>query len=77
MSDPVHHPEHYTSHRVTCDRGRGVECIQITEHRDFCVGNAGKYLWRAETKGDEVEDLCKARWYIDRQLDRLTGANHD
>ena len=60
-SDMVNHPPHYTSHPS------GVECIQITEHMGFCVGNAIKYLWRADLKGG-VEDLQKARWYIDREL---------
>ena len=62
--DPVNHPVHYTSHPS------GVECIQITEHYNFCVGNALKYLWRAGLKGDTVEDLKKARWYIDREIAR-------
>ena len=60
-ADMVNHPPHYTSHPS------GVECIQITEHMGFCVGNAIKYLWRADLKGG-VEDLQKARWYIDREL---------
>lgn len=65
MSDPVNHPSHYTSHPS------GVECIQVTEHMNFCVGNAVKYLWRAGQKGDHLEDLKKARWYIDREIERL------
>ena len=68
MSDPVNHPMHYTAHPS------GVECIQITEHMSFCRGNAVKYIWRAGTKGDdstELEDLRKARWYVDREIDRL------
>lgn len=64
-NDLVNHPPHYTSHPS------GVECIQITEHLNFCVGNAIKYLWRAGSKGSRVEDLRKARWYIDRELQRL------
>jgi hypothetical protein len=62
MSDLVNHPPHYTEHPS------GVECIQITEHMGFCLGNAIKYLWRADLKGDAIEDLKKARWYIDREL---------
>lgn len=65
MSDTVNHPPHYTSHPS------GVECIQVTEHMNFCRGNALKYLWRAGSKGDELEDLRKARWYIDREIARL------
>jgi Protein of unknwon function (DUF3310) len=65
--DMVHHPPHYGSHPS------GVECIQIVEHMNFCVGNAVKYLWRAGLKDgvDPVEDLKKARWYIDREIQRL------
>ena len=64
-SDPVNHPPHYTSHPS------GVEAITVCEHMNFCVGNAMKYLWRAGLKGDAVEDLKKARWYLDREIQRL------
>ena len=66
--DPVEHPSHYTGHPS------GVECIQITEHMNFCRGNAVKYIWRAGDKGDEIEDLRKARFYIDREIQRLEAA---
>jgi len=65
MNDNVNHPKHYTSHPS------GVECIEITEHLNFCIGNAIKYLWRAGLKGEQVEDLRKARWYIDREIARI------
>jgi hypothetical protein len=64
MSDPVNHPKHYNSHPS------GVECITIVEHMGFCIGNAIKYLWRADKKGPPIEDLKKARWYIDREIQR-------
>jgi len=64
MADVVNHPAHYTEHPS------GVECIQVTEHMNFCIGNAVKYLWRADMKGNPVEDLKKARWYIDREIER-------
>jgi hypothetical protein len=64
VKDPVNHPSHYTSHPS------GVECITVTEHMGFCIGNAIKYLWRAGLKGDEVEDLQKAQWYLDREIKR-------
>lgn len=64
-NDPVHHPSHYTSHPS------GVECIEVTEHMNFCVGNAIKYLWRAGLKNDAIEDLEKAKWYVDRELQRI------
>jgi len=63
--DNINHPPHYTSHPS------GVECIQITEHMNFCVGNAVKYLFRAGKKGSEIEDLKKAAWYINREIERL------
>ena len=64
-NDPVNHPSHYTSHPS------GVECIQVTEHMSFNVGNAIKYLWRAGQKGAQLQDLEKARWYVDREIKRL------
>lgn len=64
MSDPVNHPDHYKAHPS------GVECIEITEHMSFCLGNAVKYLWRADEKGAPLEDLRKARWYVDREIAR-------
>jgi len=67
MNDPVNHPKHYTEHPS------GVECIEITEHMNFCVGNAIKYLWRCGLKGERIEDLKKARWYIDREIARVQG----
>lgn len=62
MSDPVNHPPHYTSHPS------GIECIEITEHMGFNLGNALKYIWRADEKGNAIQDLEKARWYLDREI---------
>jgi hypothetical protein len=64
VTDLINHPPHYTAHPS------GVECIQITEHMGFCLGNAVKYIWRADLKGNAVEDLKKARFYIDREIAR-------
>jgi hypothetical protein len=69
MNDPVNHPKHYTSHPS------GVECIEVTEHFNFNKGNAIKYIWRSSDKGREVEDLRKARWYIDREIARLLNGD--
>ena len=65
LNDPVSHPMHYTSYPV--------EVIQITEHLNFCRGNAVKYIARAGLKNPEkeIEDLRKARWYLDREIARL------
>lgn len=66
QEDIVNHPKHYTGHPS------GVECIQITEHMNFCLGNAMKYIWRAGDKHDNpIEDLKKAAWYIQREIARL------
>jgi hypothetical protein len=63
--DPVNHPAHYTKHPS------GVECIQITEHMSFCLGNAMKYIWRAgEKDGEFRQDIQKAIWYLQRELDK-------
>lgn len=71
----VNHPKHYTSDPS------GIECIDITRHRNFNVGNAIKYLWRAGLKIDadkssinkQIEDLEKAVWYIVDEIHRLGG----
>lgn len=62
--DSVEHPAHYTSHPS------GIECIQVTEHMGFCIGNAIKYLWRADLKDNREDDLRKARFYIDREIEK-------
>lgn len=70
--DPVNHPYHYVAHPS------GVECIEITRHMNFCLGNAMKYIWRAGLKGDALEDLRKAAWYIDDEIKRLEkGAKNE
>lgn len=65
MPKAVYSPDHYTHHPS------GVEAIQITEHLNFCLGNAMKYIWRAGLKGDAIEDLEKSKWYIQREIDRI------
>jgi hypothetical protein len=67
--DPVNHPAHYTGHPS------GVECITITEHYDFLIGNVLKYVWRAGLKDGtaKAEDLAKARWYLDRAITKETA----
>jgi len=62
-ADNVNHPKHYTKHPS------GIECIQITEHMSFTLGNAVKYIWRADLKNG-TEDLEKAVWYLKRELDK-------
>jgi len=67
--DTVEHPPHYTRHPS------GIECIEVTEHMGFCLGNAVKYIWRADLKGSAIEDLRKAAWYIRREIEKREAAN--
>jgi len=53
MEDKVNHPPHYTKHPS------GIECIVITEHMNFCLGNVIKYIWRSADKDNKLEDLKK------------------
>jgi hypothetical protein len=62
----VDHPKHYNQHPS------GIECIDVVEHMNFNLGNAVKYIWRAGLKSeDAMTDLEKARWYIEREMQRL------
>lgn len=63
--EKVNHPRHYNAHPS------GVECITVVEHMSFNVGNAIKYLWRADHKNG-MEDLKKAAWYVQREIERLS-----
>lgn len=67
--ETVNHPDHYNKHPS------GVECITIIEWFSLNIGNAIKYLWRAGIKptSSHIEDLRKAKWYIDREITRLEG----
>jgi hypothetical protein len=67
VSDEINSPPHYNTHPS------GIECIQITEHHDFCIGNVIKYCWRAGLKNseNELKDLQKARWYLNRKIAKL------
>ena len=67
-TDSVDHPPHYTDHPS------GIECIEVTRHMNFNLGNALKYIWRAgkKSRDREIEDLRKAAWYIQDEIERLT-----
>lgn len=64
MKDMINSPKHYNSHES------GVECVKVAEYFNFCLGNAIKYIWRADEKGNAVEDLKKAVWYLQREIER-------
>ena len=61
-ADLINHPSHYTA--------GGVEAIAVIEawQLGFALGNALKYIARAGRKGDRLEDLRKARWYLEREI---------
>lgn len=66
MEDLVNEPPHYKTNPS------GVQCIEITRHLPFCIGNAIKYIWRYSAqgtgKGGNVEDLRKAIWYLEDEI---------
>jgi hypothetical protein len=68
VADNVKHPSHYT------DRVPGIECIEVSQHFNFNLGNAIKYIWRSGNKGDVVEDLRKAIQYLEFELKRIGEA---
>ena len=63
-NDNIEHPKHYTSHPS------GIECIAVTRHMGFNLGNAIKYIWRADLKNDAIEDLKKAVWYLMDEIEK-------
>ncbi|KPC91090.1 hypothetical protein ADL27_32385 [Streptomyces sp. NRRL F-6602] len=69
-NDEVNHPSHYAD-----GWSNGAEVIDITEHLNFNRGNAVKYLARAGRKdpSKELQDLMKARFYINREIHRMGG----
>ena len=60
--DMVNNPSHYTSHPS------GIECIDVTRHFSFNLGNAMKYIWRCDLKKDAIEDLKKAVFYLNDEI---------
>ena len=70
MTDMVNNPPHYQD-------ASGIQCIEVTKFLGFCDGNCFKYLYRAGQKGDEIEDLEKAKWYAKQAKDMGVGAITD
>ena len=58
--DSVNNPQHYTTGKI--------ECIEVSEQFNFCLGNAITHIWHCEHKGKKVEDLKKAIWYLEREI---------
>lgn len=74
MSDRVDHPGHYNQGGIECIDAIAAATVELKGEEAFCTGNALKYLWRWKGKAG-VEDLRKARWYIDRMINRLEASD--
>jgi Protein of unknwon function (DUF3310) len=73
MSESINHPAHYGGEDNPYEAIKVVEAWSL----GFCLGNVVKYVSRAGKKGDPLEDLKKARWYLNREienLERISGA---
>lgn len=62
MTDLINHPPHYEAHSIV------LQPIDILEDLPFATANIFKYIIRAGDKGNELEDLKKARWYLNRVI---------
>jgi len=72
MHDLVNHPKHYTSGPACCSGcGKPIECIDITRHMNFNIGNVFKYLWRLGLKDNKLQELKKAQWYLNDEAQRV------
>jgi hypothetical protein len=73
--DNVNHPPHYLARKIFCncpyEHSMPIECIDITRHFNFNLGNAIKYIWRSDFKGNAKEDLQKAIWYLQDEIKNL------
>lgn len=65
--DNVNHPKHYTQGGIECIDALAAATINLKGIEAVCTANAIKYLWRWKQKNG-VEDLEKARWYIDKLI---------
>ncbi|AJD82276.1 hypothetical protein PBI_KESHU_56 [Mycobacterium phage Keshu] len=75
VGDAVAHPSHYTSSPAACSGcGKPIECIDVTQHMGFNLGNTTKYVWRCDLKRDAIEDLRKARQYLDFEIEKRERA---
>jgi len=71
--DVVNSPPHYKAGGI--EAIEGIEASMAPEaYAGYLKGNVMKYLWRYEKKGKPIEDLKKARWYLDRLIQKVEGA---
>jgi Protein of unknwon function (DUF3310) len=76
MNDLINHPLHYNSSGIKCECGREIECIDITRHQNFNIGNVMKYIWRYKHK-DGILALQKAKWYLEDEIKRIKVNGND
>lgn len=74
LTDTVNSPTHYTSANIKCTCGKEIECIDVVENLEFNAGNIIKYVWRHKHKNG-LEDLKKARWYLERLIKKEEKKN--
>ncbi|EJW16983.1 DUF3310 domain-containing protein [Paenibacillus alvei] len=75
-SDPVNNPAHYTAGGIeTIDYIQAK--LSAEEFGGYCRGNVLKYVSRFAKKGDGLEDLRKARWYLERLITYVEGIKDD
>jgi hypothetical protein len=71
MTDMINHPPHYIQGDAKCGAcGSPIECIDVTRHMDFNLGNVIKYIWRAKYKNG-MQDILKAQWYLNDAVNEL------
>lgn len=69
MNDPVNHPSHYTAGAIECIDAIAAATTGLDGEEAYDTGAAIKYLWRWKRKNG-LEDLEKARWYINRLIEK-------
>jgi len=69
--ESVNHPHHYNHSQIECIDAI-ASALTPEEMRGFIKGNAIKYLWRANHKSSQLEDLKKALWYLNWLIEKET-----
>lgn len=69
--EAINHPSHYGQADIECIDALEAATINKTGIEAVCVANIIKYLWRYEAKGKPLEDVKKARWYLNKLIERM------
>ena len=75
--EQVNHPDHYQTGWIECIDAVEAAVGDLPGNEAFCIGSAIKYLWRYRKKGKPIEDLQKAKWYINRAIDIVIDSNKE